>query len=390
MMASNPVTVTPETPVGAVACLMQRHDINSVVVCDGGSVRGIFTSRDLVRLLTGEHHNGATAAELMTPHPVTIEAGASFAEAMGLMDERRIRHLPVTEDGHLVGILSVRDLMHHRTRYLEEVVQQQTAELSERNQALRERDRVMQRNLELAGRIQKQLDETAPAVPPLSLAVAHFPHERVSGDLYDFALLPGDRVGVLIADARGHGVPAAFVSVMAKTLFRVFARRMSSPAALLSLMNDRLPPLIESEHFITMCYAIADRRTLTLACACAGHPPPVWCRRSGERLETLDTRGDMIGVHTRPSFRDTTISMAPDDRLLLYTDGLIELRDPAGEMFGRERAAAVLAGDPASSIDSVLENLVAGLRDFGGSGVFDDDVTCVGLQVGEVVPSRTR
>lgn len=384
IMVRQPQWVKPTMTVADAARLMGERNIGAVVICrDTLEVEGIFTERDLLRLVAqGRSADSTPIAEVMTRQPALIGAGESWAAALELMSQRRVRHLPVIENGKLAGMLSIRDLMQHRTQQLEWLVQQRTADLELKNTALLQREQLMLHHLELAGKIQRQiLPAAAPTLPPFSVNVAYHPLDRVSGDYYDFALLSQDRLGLLIADASGHGVPAAFVSVMAKTAFQAYGMGIESPGAVLGIMNERLSYLTEAEHFITMFYGVVDRRTLRLTYAAAGHPPPLLHRAQHDTIESLDTGGFMIGVLPDHCFEEQTIQLAAGDSLLLYTDGVIECRNPEKQLFGRARLEEVLRARKQTPTLDVIQHLSAELARFRGDQPFGDDVTCIALDV---------
>jgi len=311
IMAKDPVFASPHASVLEAAALMNRRNIGAIVVCEHNRIVGILTERDLLRAAARGHRlERARVAELMTSKPFTVSADASWMAAADLMVERGVRHLPVAENGRLVGVLSVRDLLEYRNHYLEGLVRVRTAELEEKNAALEERDRLMKYHLDVAGRIQRQL---LPAHPPelssFAFALAYHPLERVSGDYYDFAILPTGRLGVLLADASGHSVPAAFVSVMAKTAFHAYAQGIESPAAVLRTMNHRLSDLMEAEHFITMFYGVLERETLRLTYALAGHPRPLWYRQKKGAIQVLDADGPKSAYCPRPCLKSARFSL---------------------------------------------------------------------------------
>jgi sigma-B regulation protein RsbU (phosphoserine phosphatase) len=281
----------------------------------------------------------------------------------------------------------VRDLLQHRAAYLEAVVSRQTAELEAKNAALQERDRVREYHLELAGRIQRQvLPRVPPEFAPFSLALAYHPLEKVSGDGYDFALLDEDHLGILIADACGHGVPAAFVSVMARAIFHAFGRRGVAPSKVLRTMNDELPPLIEEQHFITMCFAVVERSTYRLTYASAGHPAPLWYHGRDGSVEPLAAHGSLIGVLDEPSFEDTTVQLRRGDAVLFYTDGVVDCFGEKGKAFGVERAAAAMRASAAHGAGAIIDRVEEELRRHAGPSAppagppaLADDATCIAL-----------
>lgn len=197
IMTRDPNSVLPTTPVTEAAALMCQHNTGAVLVQDAAEIVGILTERDLLRATAaGNNRNGATVASLMTPLPITVAAEASWTTAAELMVRHRVRHLPVNDHGRLAGILSMRDLLEHKSRWLEGLVEQRTTELEER-------DRQTQYHMEVAGRIQRQLLPVfPPQLPAVAFALAYHPLDRVSGDYYDFAMLPSGRLGILVTMAQ--------------------------------------------------------------------------------------------------------------------------------------------------------------------------------------------
>jgi sigma-B regulation protein RsbU (phosphoserine phosphatase) len=317
----------------------------------------------------------------MTSEPVTIDAGLPWEAAFEPLQARKIRHLPVVEGTRLVGMLSVRDLMQHRASLLEAAVRERTAELRHQQAILEERDRERTRNLGIAGRIQRQfLPERAPAFDPFRISFAFHPYDQVAGDYYDFELLDPDTLCIVIGDAAGHGVSAAFVSVMAKTCFHNQKPSIASPAALLRAMNQSLHGLVEAQHFISMFVATLNRRTRELTFARAGHPLPLLLHCDSDRVTLLDAGGVMIGLLPDPEFVDQTVRLQPGDKVLFYTDGVIECPDAAGQLFGKARLAQALSSHRRKSGDALLTEVIDETRRFTAGRGFDDDVTLVLLE----------
>ena len=165
-------------------------------------------------------------------------------------------------------------------------------------------------------------------------------------------------------------------------VFYAYGRNIDSPAAVLRTMNDHLIGLLKEERFVTAIYAVADRKSLALTYAAAGHPPPLWLHRRSGIVETLDAGGAMIGVTQEPDFDEHTVHLAPGDTILFYTDGLTEARNRERELFGRQRIAAVLRSQAGAAADSLLNALLDRLHGFRGGQAAEDDTTCIALGIG--------
>ena len=193
-----------------------------------------------------------------------------------MMVRRRVRHLPVIEDGRVIGIVSAGDLMSRRTEYLNRQVEERTRELKGANDELMARDAELSYNLRAAGRFQTRLllPHAPPDWPELRWGVHYAPLDHLGGDYYDVAQPDPDHLGFLIADASGHSIAAMMVAIMSRSAFAEAASSTTSPGAVLTAMNDRLQGLAD-ERFVTAFYGVLDRRTSVLTYANAGHPYPL-------------------------------------------------------------------------------------------------------------------
>src|SRR5947209_5436665 len=192
----------------------------------------------------------------------------------------------------------------------------------------------VQRELETARRIQASLlPRRMPAMSGLDLAVRYVPMTAVAGDFYDVIQVSPTAVGVLVADVSGHGIPAALVASMVKVAFAAQSAQADDPAAVLSSMNQILCRHLE-HAYVTAVYAVIDtaRREITLASA--GHPPAL-LQRVGQGAQRIEVaQGLILGFLPDADYTNTRLDgLRAGDRLLLYTDGVLEARDRAGEFF---------------------------------------------------------
>jgi len=154
------------------------------------------------------------------------------------------------------------------------------------------------------------------------------PAKTVGGDFYDFVQLDKGRVGLLIGDVSGKGIPAALTMAQLLSRFRMCARDLTSPTEVIRVLNDDL--VIRSKHgmFCTVCYAILDLSTGIVVCANAGHPPPVHINMAGVPQCFDLASGPPLGISANAQWEDAKRHMTPGDVLLLYTDGIVEARTP--------------------------------------------------------------
>jgi hypothetical protein len=232
------------------------------------------------------------------------------------------------------------------------------------------------RELDMARQIQVSLlPREPPQVRHLELAVRYLPMAAVAGDLYDFAMLGPGRVGVLIADVSGHGIPAALVASMVKVAFSSQSPHADDPATVLTGMNRILCGHLE-RSFVTAIYAVIDADRRTILYANAGHPPFL-IGRAGMRVDSAGEHGWMLGVFPEAVYTNGHANAEPGDHVLLFTDGVPETQNAQGEFLDNERVQEWLAshrdGDAAGFADLVLRRL----RDWRGAATFEDDVTFV-------------
>jgi serine phosphatase RsbU (regulator of sigma subunit) len=154
----------------------------------------------------------------------------------------------------------------------------------------------------------------------------------VGGDFYDFHPLSEGRLGLVVGDATGKGVPAALVMSTTCGMLRLAAQSSSSPGEMLSRVNETLFPYIPPNMFVTCFYAILDPKSGSLTYANAGHDLPYLCR-NGE-AEELMARGMPLGLMPGMSYEEKETILQAGEAALLYSDGLVEAHDPKGEMFG--------------------------------------------------------
>ncbi len=248
-------------------------------------------------------------------------------------------------------------------------------------QEIRERELVEQ-ELELARSIQQaSLSKEVPTLEGWQIAPFYQPAREVGGDFYDFFKLDDDRVGVVVGDATGKGVPAALVVSATSSMLRAVARVLgsSSPGEILSQVNETLFARIPSNMFVTCFYAILDPKSATLSYANAGHDLP-YLRRSDGDVEELRARGMPLGLMPGMGYEEGEISLAEGNCVLFYSDGLVEAHNPKGEMFGFPRLRELVAKH-ADEENSLEETLLEELYTFVGEGwEQEDDITLLTLR----------
>ena len=243
----------------------------------------------------------------------------------------------------------------------------------------------LRRELDIARDIQQSIvPRTFPDDAGVEIFGDMVPAQEVGGDFYDFFFLDGRRVGIVIGDVSGKGVPAALFMAVTRTLLRSIALAGASPGHCLQRVNELLVPENTAEMFVTVFYGIVDLDTGALEFANAGHNRP-WLLRAGgdgERLVEMlpKTGGTVLGVLDDVRFVNGSGKLGRGDAIFLYTDGITEAMDEAGTLFGDERLEACLAGGPDRNPRSLAERVVASVARHCGTAAQSDDITMLALR----------
>ncbi|MCB8946070.1 MAG: SpoIIE family protein phosphatase [Ardenticatenaceae bacterium] len=238
----------------------------------------------------------------------------------------------------------------------------------------------MEEELVIGRQIQLSLlPEGCPQLPGWEFAAFYRPARQVGGDLYDFMLAPDDpqRINIVIADVTGKGVPAALFMAMSRTLIRAEIANGHGPAMVLKRTNNFIARDAHARLFLSMFYASLDTRSGHIRFASGGHEWPLWRRASTGSVAFLKSSGFLLGVlpEIHPVEREAAVE--PGDFLILFTDGLTETRNEAGEMFGEERLVAVVERATAVSAPDMLHVITTAVTTFAGETPPFDDFTLV-------------
>jgi sigma-B regulation protein RsbU (phosphoserine phosphatase) len=270
-----------------------------------------------------------------------------------------------------------------QTHILESVVEERTRELAEKNAALEKAQAQLKAELEVARSLQLAILPAAfPARPGCDAAARMIPATTMGGDFYDYIELPDGRIGLVIADVSGHGVPAAFFMAVARTNLRELAVRHGDPAECLAETNDSLCAQNPLDLFVTVFYCILDPKTGVLCYANGGHNPP-YVRRAAGPVEPLNGAGGLVlGAMPGARFTAHTVQLLPGDRLVLYTDGVTEAFNPAEELYGAQRLVDEVHVHGGGTPLALVERICQSVTNFAGSTPQSDDITLTVLTWG--------
>jgi serine phosphatase RsbU (regulator of sigma subunit) len=226
---------------------------------------------------------------------------------------------------------------------------------------------------------QALLPKDLPRLAGWEMAGYYQPAREVGGDFYDFLELEDGRLGLVVGDATGKGIPAALVMATTRSMLRAVSQASDSPGEVLRRANDPLVSDIPPNMFVTCLYAILEPESGHLRYANAGHDLPY--RWHGGEAEELRARGMPLGLMPGMEYEEKEIVLSKGESVLFYSDGLVEAHDPGGEMFGFPRLRRLVAAHGAGSGDKLVDFLLAELARFTGEGwEQEDDITLVTLQ----------
>lgn len=269
-------------------------------------------------------------------------------------------------------------------------------------------DRKMQRQLKLAGDVQRRmLPRRTPTIPGFEIAARYIPSFELGGDFYDcfeIDVLPGSerrrmhdsadlpkRLAIVVGDVVGSGVPAALLMASVRASLRAFAKEFTEPEEIVNRVNKALARDTQESEFVTLWLGIIDPESLLLSYCSAGHEPPIVLRVPTHRppndadIDDLAIGGMVLGIDPSQRYQRGTYDLSPGDLIVAYTDGLTEAQSFDGDRFRRSRVSKALieamTSDPNAPAEHAIEHTLWSLRQFAGLNTRYDDLTMVATRV---------
>lgn len=257
-------------------------------------------------------------------------------------------------------------------------VETQKKEIEEKNKIIRKKNNQYMEDLKLAKQIQQKLIPLKPSYPGIQFATTYLPMDDIGGDFFDFVKIPvTDDLGIFISDVSGHGVPAALITSMVKTLIEISGAEKHSPNALLSFMNDKICGQTNG-NFLTAFYGIYHSRTKILKYARGAHNYPILIRKN--QLTALSSQGKILGIEQNLNFEEKEIQLQSKDRLLFYTDGLTESTNPQGIEF-EEKLYELLKETNDLDVHKLMNKIYLELIQHREEYKFDDDICMILMEI---------
>lgn len=268
---------------------------------------------------------------------------------------------------------------------LEATILKTARELDGLREGRRARERLadIEAELGVAAKIQTSLlPEALPANAGVDIAAVMLPARSVSGDFYDFFRIAPERVGFVIGDVSGKGIPAALFMAVARTVLRSTALLGASPGECLSAVNRILVPQGGGMMYVTLFYGILDTSSGTLTWSLGGHAPPWLLPANGKPHQIEGPRGFMVGMFADSAYESTQTALQTGDTILVHTDGITDAENPNHEMFGKTRLKAIIESIGGTEVAFVARRIVSAVQQFTAGETQADDVTLLAVRFG--------
>lgn len=335
--------------IGALVAIFLGYDLlTSAVALFGGSL--IAMTAPLMSVAKGHQ-----LSQLITLNAVPLGIGLVFA-AIALWTRREV-------------VYTYEDLAPHVKRIVE-------------------RERV-KAEIDAANRIQAALlPVESPQVEGASFASHYRAATEIGGDYFDFLPMPNGEIGIAFGDVSGHGLTSGIVMSMAKSALLVQVGYDPSPRAVMNVLNDIVMRTAPKRILMTFFFGLLDPQSQSLRFSSAGHLDPYVFRARERRLEPLSSWGFPLGVKRRDPFREHTVDFESGDRLILYSDGLIEAIDDDGDPYGFERFEKTILDNGHLSAEDIKKVLLGSVRKFTRNRPPEDDQTLVVVSFDDELAAR--
>jgi phosphoserine phosphatase RsbU/P len=238
----------------------------------------------------------------------------------------------------------------------------------------------LERDLALARELQfRLLPQSLPKLANLEVAAKFAPARAIGGDLYDFVNYSLDHLGMVIGDVSGKGAPAAIYAALVSGILRSHAPIEPGPAEMLRAVNFSLGERRIEGQFVSLIYAVWDDRSRAVRIANSGLPRPLYVHDG--KIEVIEATGLPLGLFDDAEYDELTFKAKPGDMFVFFSDGILDARNRAGDMFGRHRTEAIIAGCADISADCVVKSLFKAVTEHAAGEEAFDDETVVAIKV---------
>jgi len=270
----------------------------------------------------------------------------------------------------------------HR-KNLEGMVDQRTQELQEALTDLKGRDTQIQKQLDMASVIQRSiLPGKIDDWNELKFVVRYVAMEKIGGDFYDIHQLKDDKLGIMIADVSGHGIPAALVTTMAKISFGNAGSRSDSPKNIFQEVNQNILDHVKTQDYMT-CFMVSIDDNYNVVYSNASHQKAILLRTSRGEIELLDTNGLFIGAleDARDTYDEKTTKLEYGDRIILYTDGIPEALNEERKEYSNRRLEEVIVRNRVMPLEEFADFILEDVQRYIGNAALEDDITLLVIEL---------
>ncbi|MHB0977025.1 MAG: GAF domain-containing protein [Candidatus Aquicultorales bacterium] len=334
--------------------------------------------RELGEIKIGEKLTGISAQTGLPIAVEDIESDPRTAHSRLLKEGlASFASVPIKSRGKVIGVMPI------ATRYKRRFSDRDMALLSAIGNLIGtaiENAQLYETEKDIAETLQESLLGSAPVIEGFDIGVVYEPAfelAQVGGDFFDFIEFADGKIAALIGDVSGKGLKAATLTAMAKNTVRAFAYEDAAPSHVLSRANEVIAAETGPTEFVTLLFVLLDIPNKTLRIGSAGHPPPFLC--DGHCLIFTGEQGLPLGAFHHAEYSDITVDLAPEQSLIMFTDGLTDARTD-GMLFGDSGIGRTAAEYKALDAQELAERLVKAARDFAG-GKLPDDVAVIVLKM---------
>lgn len=378
------VATVKQYPAGAVLC--QQGAVEKIFyILRQGTVKITQRLSDTEELLIAVRKPGEFFGEMALVDNSPRSATVTATTAVDVLEIDEATFTRVLHDSPELALT----LLHNSLTELRDTMQREIGELQQKNDELRRayadlqaaqaellRNERVQRDLELAAHVQRGLlPKEFPRVAGLSCAARAQPAREIGGDFYDAFRLDDTHIGLLIADVSDKSIHAAIFMAIARALFHTEVRRTLSPHEVVGAVHRLLLDVSsEDDQFVTAFYGVLHLDTRHLTYVRAGHDRPMLLHSDGT-LALLPGAGRFIGMLDEVDIEECSIDLQSGDRLIMYSDGVIDARNTTDERFGFERLAEIVEGCSSVSAEALVATIMNQVLAFQGDAPQFDDIT---------------
>lgn len=265
---------------------------------------------------------------------------------------------------------------------LENKVKQRTTDLTETLSELKHAQAKINEEIKTVSIIQQGLlPESPPKREGLDTAAIYLASSAVGGDYYDYIDIGDDKFAIVIADVSGHGLAAGFVMTMVKIMLLYLNKQKMPLKETVETVNDILSSHIPTNNFVTMIYGILDLKALTFTFINAGHDPLIKINPASKELRKFEARSIFLGIDPDTTFSVETINLEKNEKLIFYTDGIVEAISSNEEEFGEKRLNEIITNNASLSPTDLITEIISALATHCQGTAYADDITLIVLSL---------